>query len=139
MDIEWDRHIEYLHISRPLRAEPGQTLVAIVLPDLAGLPDRVLTPPKEQIDKIAHQPTNATKSLETHPQSPIRSQLSGKPVSKENTVVLSELQEIHKSQVPQEGDILTAYGKGTIDPKPGGLTIVLMRYERRSRVERREK
>lgn len=139
MIIEWDHHLEFLCIFSPLRPEPNQTLVAIILPDLTGLTDRVLAPPKEQVDKIAHEPTNAPKPIEPHPQSPTRSQIVGKPMSKENTVVSPERQEIHESQAPQVGDILTAHGRGSIDAKPGGRTIVLIRYDRKRSVKSRIK
>ncbi|KIV84233.1 hypothetical protein PV11_00024 [Exophiala sideris] len=95
--IEWDYYLEFLCIFSPLRPEPNQTLVAIILPDLTGLIDRVLALSKEKVDKIAHEPTNAPKSIEPYPQSPTRSQIVGKPMSKENTVVSPERQEIHES------------------------------------------
>ncbi|KIW09667.1 hypothetical protein PV08_12082 [Exophiala spinifera] len=128
VNIEWRRYIEYACIFTPLNAQPTETLVAIVLPDLEGLT-------KDTIDTNVHPPTNAPKPLDTHRQSPAQQQLSGKPVSKENAVVSSERQEIHEGQAPQVGYILTAYGKGAIVPKPGGLTIVLIRYERKARLE----
>lgn len=139
MDIEWDRHLEFLCIFSSLRPEPNQTLVAIILPDLTGLTDRVLAPLKEQVDKFANEPTNAPKPLETHPQTPTQSQIVGKPVSKESTVVSPERQDIHEGQALQVGDILTAYGSGSIDSKPGGRTIILIRYDRKLSVKSRKR
>jgi len=129
-EIEFDNHLEFLCTFGPLSPEPNKMLVAIVLKDLT---DRVSTPSKAQVDKVAHDQTTAQKQLEIYPtakrpRTPQQSQKTEKSTGKEHIVVSPELEKISETQPPRVGDILKAYGGDCINTKPGGLVVVLMRY-----------
>ncbi|KAK5201167.1 hypothetical protein LTR41_012192 [Exophiala xenobiotica] len=96
-------------------------LVAIVLKDLT---DRVSTPSKAQVDKVAHDQTTAQKQLEIYP----TAKRPRTPQQSQKTEKSTELEKISETQPPRVGDILKAYGGDCINTKPGGLVVVLMRY-----------